>query len=206
MPDGNTEVRQGRKFDQVVEGATEIFLTQGYERASVDEIARRAGVSKATLYSYFPDKRLLFVEVMKRECERRAKIAEEFIDKSDPPEIVLPQAGHVMLDIFFSDFGQQIFRMCVSESGKFKELGQAFYDCGPGLVEREVIPYFELAEARGELKIPDKLLACHQFTDLCKAWLFPLRVNNIRSEFTEAEKSHVINEAVKMFLARYGTK
>ncbi|MEM8591558.1 MAG: TetR/AcrR family transcriptional regulator [Pseudomonadota bacterium] len=205
MPDGSQEVRKGRKFDQVIEGATEIFMKEGFEGASVDEIARRAGVSKATLYSYFPDKRLLFVEVMKRECKRRIKIAEAFIDKSDPPEVVLPLAGRVMIDIFLSDFGQQIFRMGVAESGNFRELGQGFYECGPGVIERELIPYFELAEKRGELDIPDKLIACHQFAELCKSWIYPQRVMHLREEFTAEEKARVVDEAVKTFLARYRT-
>lgn len=60
-------VKRGRKFDQVLEGARLVFLQDGYEGASVDDIARAAGVSKATLYSYFPDKRLLFMEVAKIE-------------------------------------------------------------------------------------------------------------------------------------------
>ena len=45
------EIKKGRKFDQVLDGAREIFLRDGFEGASVDEIARAAGVSKATLYS-----------------------------------------------------------------------------------------------------------------------------------------------------------
>jgi TetR/AcrR family transcriptional repressor of mexJK operon len=54
------QIRKGRKFDQVIEGAKAVFLREGFEGASVDEIARDAGVSKATLYSYFPDKQHLF--------------------------------------------------------------------------------------------------------------------------------------------------
>ncbi|MEO1704109.1 MAG: TetR/AcrR family transcriptional regulator [Pseudomonadota bacterium] len=205
MPDGTAEVRQGRKFNQVVEGATEIFLTVGFERASVDDIAKRAGVSKATLYSYFPDKRLLFVEVMKRECEGRAKAAEAFIDKSMPPEVVLPLAGRIILDIMLSPFGQQSFRVSIAESGNFKELGQQFYDAGPGLIESELTPYFEVAEARGELSIPDKRLAAHQFAELNKAYLFPRKSLRLQETFTTEEKEAVINGAVEMFLARYGT-
>ena len=53
-------IKKGRKFDQVIEGARTVFMRDGYEGASVDDIAREAGVSKATLYSYFPDKRVLF--------------------------------------------------------------------------------------------------------------------------------------------------
>ncbi|MEM6276477.1 MAG: TetR/AcrR family transcriptional regulator [Pseudomonadota bacterium] len=205
MPDGTAEIRKGRKFDQVLDGATEIFMTEGFERASVDEIARRANVSKATLYSYFPDKRLLFVEVMKRECERRAKEAEDFIDKSFPPKQVLPLAGRVLVDFFLSEFGQQSFRMSIAESGKFKELGQRFYDAGPGLIERELVPYFEEAEERGELRIEDKILAAHQFAELCKARIFPMTMLHIKDDIPEGERATVVSEAVKMFLARYGT-
>ncbi|MEM1101086.1 MAG: TetR/AcrR family transcriptional regulator [Pseudomonadota bacterium] len=205
MPDGMQEVRKGRKFDQVVEGATEVFLTVGFERASVDDIAKRAGVSKATLYSYFPDKRLLFVEVMKRECAARAKAAEAFIDKSMAPGVVMPLAGRVILDIMLSDFGQQSYRVSISESGEFKELGQAFYDAGPALVVSELVPYFEIAEERGELSIPDKELAAHQFAELCKSWIFPRRTLHLQDAFTTAEKDRVITGAVEMFLARYGT-
>jgi AcrR family transcriptional regulator len=43
-------------------------MAQGFETASVDEIARVSGVNKATLYFYFPDKVQLFVEVVRSEC------------------------------------------------------------------------------------------------------------------------------------------
>ena len=42
------EIKRGRKFDQVLEGARKIFLQDGFEGASVDLIAKEAGVSKAT--------------------------------------------------------------------------------------------------------------------------------------------------------------
>ena len=71
----NPEIKKGRKFDQVLDGARDVFLRDGFEGASVDDIARRAGVSKATLYSYFPDKRLLFSEVARVECNRQAQAA-----------------------------------------------------------------------------------------------------------------------------------
>ena len=69
------KVHKGRKFDQVLSGARTVFMADGFEGASVDEIARVAAVSKATLYSYFPDKRLLFMEVANAECARQAQEA-----------------------------------------------------------------------------------------------------------------------------------
>ncbi|MDO6523978.1 helix-turn-helix domain-containing protein, partial [Shimia thalassica] len=43
----NLVMRRGRKFDQVIDGARDVFLRDGFEGASVVDIARAAGVSKA---------------------------------------------------------------------------------------------------------------------------------------------------------------
>jgi len=90
MPDGTTpSVKKGRKFDQVLIGARDVFLRDGFEGASVDDIAKAAQVSKATLYSYFPDKRLLFMEVAKTECRRQADSAIETTDMTAPIATIL---------------------------------------------------------------------------------------------------------------------
>jgi len=205
MPDGSSQVRRGRKFDQVLAGATAVFLKDGFERASVDDIAREAQVSKATLYSYFPDKRLLFVEVCKRECQRHSEEALKILDYASPPQEFLGFAGRRLLEILLSDFGQQMYRMAVSQSHHFSELGVQFHESGPGLVRAALIPYFEAAIARGELAIEDQTLAADQFAELCKANLFSRRVLNLQDSFTTAEIDNVIDAAIAMFLARYGT-
>lgn len=206
MPDGSQQVRKGRKFNQVVAGATAIFLKDGFERASVDDIAREAAVSKATLYSYFPDKRLLFVEVCKQECQRHADEALKVLNFANPPHEFLGFAGRRLLDVLLSDFGQQMYRMSISESYHFHELGTEFYACGPGIVRAALIPYFEAAIGRGELAIDNLPLASDQFAELCKADVFARRVLNLQSQFAQAEVDLVINAAVDMFLARYGVR
>ena len=205
MPDGSQTVRKGRKFDQVVEGARQVFLTDGFDRASVDDIAKMAGVSKATLYAYFPDKRLLFVEVMQAECVQIADQAMTNIDFSHDPRTVLTQVCTTMVNVFLSEFGLQTFRTSIAESGNFDGLGQKFYECGPGLICQKLSGYFEKAEARGELNVPDKELAAFQLTELCKAWAFPRKCLHIQEEFSEADRQRVIVGAVDMFLARYAT-
>jgi len=131
MNDASPIVRKGRKFDQVLEGARVVFMTDGFEGASVDDIARQAGVSKATLYSYFPDKRLLFMEVANQECARQSQGAIDTINMEAQPRDVLGQAGRHFLRFITSKFGQQVFRICVAESDRFPEIGRAFYQSGP---------------------------------------------------------------------------
>jgi AcrR family transcriptional regulator len=198
------QIRKGRKFDQVLEGARTIFLRDGFDGASVDDIAREAGVSKATLYSYFPDKRLLFMEVAKSECARQADEALAAIDFRQPPKVVLSQAARQIIDFMASDLGQGIFRLCVAEGERFPELGRAFYASGPELVHRSLLGYLKLATDRGELVIDDLDLAAHLFAEMCKADLHPKLVFGVECCPASADKERVIRGAVSMFLARYG--
>lgn len=200
------QVKRGRKYEQVLEGAREVFMADGFEGASVDTIARAAGVSKATLYSYFPDKRLLFMEVARAECRRQADEAVKLIDLTAPPERVLTEAATRMLGFFLSDFGMGVYRICVAESDRFPELGRAFYESGPALVRERIVGYFRDAVARGELRIDDLDLAADQFAELCKADLFARAVFGQSTDFPDAERTRVIRGAVATFLARYGVE
>jgi AcrR family transcriptional regulator len=198
-------VRTGRKFDQVLSGARKVFMADGFEGASVDEIARVAAVSKATLYSYFPDKRLLFMEVARAECQRQASEAINSIDMSAPPHVVLEQAGKHFLRFITSRFGLQIFRICVAESDRFPELGRQFFNSGPAVMQAEMSAYFRQAEARGELSIEDHGLAAFQFGELCKADVWMQLMFGVTKSVSEADIDRVVHSAVKTFLARYGT-
>jgi|TARA_R110002049_G_scaffold44333_5_gene130052 TetR/AcrR family transcriptional repressor of mexJK operon len=198
-------IRKGRKYDQVLDGARSVFMADGFEGASVDEIARVAAVSKATLYSYFPDKRLLFMEVANCECRRQSCDALDSLDMAAPPREVLTQAGIHFLRFITSKLGQQVFRICVAESDRFPELGRQFYNSGPAIMRTEMAHYFEQAEARGELKIDDRVLAADQFGELCKADLWPRLMFGVSKSVTEEEIARVVHSAVDMFMARYGT-
>lgn len=196
-------IRKGRKFDQVIEGARSVFLSDGYEGASVDEIARAAGVSKATLYSYFPDKRLLFLEVASRECQRQASEAMDSIDMRAPPRDVLGQVGRHFVRFITSSIGQRIFRTCVAESERFPEIGQQFYRSGPAVMQAEMTAYFDAAIARGELRIDDTRLAAHQFAEMCKADLWTRLIFGVVDHVEDGDINRVVDGAVETFMARY---
>jgi len=199
------EIKKGRKFDQVLNGARTVFMRDGFEGASVDDIAREAQVSKATLYSYFPDKRLLFSEVARVECNRQAEDALNEVDESAPVADVLHEAASRVVRFFLSDFGQQVFRICVSESHRFPELGARFYKSGPALLRERLGSILAPYVAKGDLKIDDMELATSQFGELCKSDLFVRCLCGVKSDFTEAEIERVVNGVVDMFMARYGT-
>lgn len=196
--------KKGRKYDQVIEGAWQVFMREGFEGASVDAIARAAGVSKATLYSYFSDKKLLFIEVARTECLRQADTAIVMGQSGQSARETLTNMAQRMVRFYLSDLGQRVFRICVAEADRFPEIGRSFYECGPELARRRVASYLQEAVSRGELMIEDCQLAADQFAELCKADLFPRMMFNITDHITQEEIDRVINGAVDMFMARYG--
>ncbi len=197
-------VKQGRKFDQVLEGARKVFMRDGFEGASVDDIVREAGVSKATLYAYFPDKRLLFVEVAKLECQTQSDAAVARVEASTDLRSALTEAAKRMTGFFMSDVGLQIHRIIVGESQRFPEIGREFYECGPAQVHAILRRFLERGVAEGKLKIDDIDLAADQFPELCKAGWHMKMVLGLREPPTEAEIDRVIEGAVDVFLCKYG--
>ena len=197
-------IRKGRKFDQVLASARALFMQHGFEGLGVDEIARRAGVSKATLYAYFPDKRHLFIEVARAECMIQAAQLEAGIDLEKPVPEVLGIVGRGFMEIVLSEFGRNMFRVCISEGERFPELGRQFYESGPGVMRERMMHFLELGVARGELEIDDFGLAADQFPELCKAGVFLRLVTGIQTEFTQGEIDHVVDGAVETFMARFG--
>lgn len=196
---------RGRKFEQVLEGARTVFLRDGFERASVDDIAREAGVSKATLYAYFPDKRLLFMEIALGECRRQADEAGATLDFNQPVAVILRLAAEKLVAFLLSDFGQRIYRIAVAESESFPALAHEFYHSGPKLVQDRIAECLRCAIGRGELAIDDIDLAAAQFAQLCKADLLDRLIFNPAPSWSAADSAKVIDGAVQMFMARYGT-
>ncbi|HLX33283.1 MAG TPA: helix-turn-helix domain-containing protein [Gaiellaceae bacterium] len=74
-----------RNLERVLDAATEVFAAEGPD-ASVDEIAKRAGVGHGTVFRRFPTKDDLMFAVIERRVEEMRAIAEEALASADPGE------------------------------------------------------------------------------------------------------------------------
>jgi len=196
--------RKGRKVEQALAGAREIFLRDGFEGASVDEIARVAGVSKATLYSYFSDKRQLFQEVVQAECGRMSTEIVSKLDGEVPIRDALEMAAFGLTKFLVSDFAQRIFRICIAERDRFPELGEAYYERGPANGHEQLVGFLQDSIAAGCLQIDDVEMAAYQFSELCKTRYFTMACFGVRSAFSDDELREVAIAAADLFLSRYG--
>jgi AcrR family transcriptional regulator len=74
-----------KKYNRLMEKAEELFFTMGYKRVTIDEIAAAAGISKMTIYKYFPSKEDLLTEILVQMSEKALKPIMEKIDGTESP-------------------------------------------------------------------------------------------------------------------------
>lgn len=72
-----------RKRRRIVAAATELFLQLGYRKTAIDDVARKAGVAKGTVYLYFASKAELLLQAVVAE---KAPFVEKFLDLMEDPD------------------------------------------------------------------------------------------------------------------------
>jgi AcrR family transcriptional regulator len=70
----------------LLEAARDVILRFGYRKATLDDIAAEAGVSRATLYNYFPNKEELIRSIVAMEIERLSEALAASVDPADPAD------------------------------------------------------------------------------------------------------------------------
>jgi len=194
---------EGSKRQQIIEGARAVFLAQGFDGASMGEIARRAGVSKGTLYVYFDSKERLFETVV--EEERRAQAEQVFsLDSSDHDVgAVLTRLGKALVAFLCKPEAISPVRTVISIAERMPELGRSFYEFGPQRGIDCLSAYLDDQVAAGVLEVEDTEVAAAQFLESCTSTMLKPLMFNIGVAPTEARIEHVVGIAVRTFLAAY---
>ncbi len=118
------------KPTQILQGAMQVFLKQGYQGSSMDRVATTAGVSKQTLYSHFQDKEGLFLALVEHMATRKFQLVWGSVSMEEPPEILLRQLAQQFLTRICTDEEYLNFiRLLVGESGRFPQLTEVFIRC-----------------------------------------------------------------------------
>lgn len=197
-------VCESAKRHQIMEGARRIFLRDGFDGASMGDIVRAAGVSKGTIYAYFPSKEKLFEALI---IEDRRKQAEALftLDESDRDVArVLRKLGKTFLDMLLSPDNLDFLRIVVGASTKFPQLGKAFFESGPCYGTNRLAVYLRRLTDEGALSIEDPQLAARQFLDMCKTGIHLRMMLGDRARPAQADIEYNIDGAVRVFLAAYG--
>ena len=193
------------KRRQILDGARKVFMDLGFDGASMDEIARSAGVSKGTLYVYFADKNRLFEAIVEEESLEQGRIAFDF-DPARDVETTLREFGRAYIQVVCRPRGGSAVRTVMAIAERMPEVGRRFYE---NVLQKTIGLLADYLKARvqsGDLAIDDCHLAASQFILMCQASLFLPFVFQVAPAPSAERAGAVVDSATRMFLAGYGVK
>lgn len=108
-----------------------MFLAEGFDRASLDQIAQKAGVSKQTIYSHFADKQALFKAICSELTEKLTVPLRKATSEPLDLRAMLVRLGEDTLAMMLNPASLDLHRLIISAATRFPELGRAAFDAGP---------------------------------------------------------------------------
>src|SRR5499426_3427528 len=147
--------RSGERRGAILSAALDEFSSRGFEAARLDDVARRAGVAKGTIYLYFRDKESLFQELIRTMLTPLVGTIEA-MGKADVP---LPILADRIVDLFVSQIYEtrrkDVIRLMIAEGRRFPKLAEFYYREVLSRIIAAVRALLRRAAARGE--VPEAL-------------------------------------------------
>jgi AcrR family transcriptional regulator len=202
---GETD-EENAKRRQIIEGARAVFLSKGFDAASMMDIAKAAGVSKGTLYVYFKDKDELFSEIVASECSFQAEGVFDFDPADKDVEAVLLKHGKAFVRNVCVPARLSSMRTVIAIAERMPDLGRKVFEAGPAIGIAKVKAYLQSQVEAGVLAIDDCEVAAAQFIETCHATMFKPVLFNFGPLPTEERIDYVVGIAVRTFMAAYRAK
>lgn len=191
------------KADQILRAATQVFMDQGYGAASMDTVARRAGVSKATVYAHFSSKEQLFAAIVRGECRHHARAMSAPDIAAAGVEEALYRIGENFLRFILTPRSLAIFRVVIAETPRFPELGRIFYESGPAIIAGELSAHLAGMARAGRLDVDDPARAAEQFFGMLRGNLRLRCLLGEPADVSDAGIERAVRAAVAAFLRAY---
>jgi len=192
------------KRQQIIAGARQVFTELGFERASVDLIAAKAGVSKATIYNHYADKRALFIACIEQDAaELHAELDRCVGEPASDVEHGLQLVGEKTMRVFLAPPIVALYRHIIAEAGRFPDLGRTIFERGPDVLQGAIASYLERWNRAGALRIDDPRAAAIDFLALCQGDLLS-RARLAMLEYPVDEQVRkTVRRAVRTFVRAY---
>ena len=191
------------KRRQIVQGARSIFLAQGFDAASMNDIAKAAGVSKGTLYVYFDNKEQLFEAIVHEECLAHAEGAFNLDVSDQDVEKLLRRLGTAYIEFLCSPEKASALRTVIAIADRMPDLGRKFYEAGPARGIAKLAAYLAAQVEAGVLVVEDCEIAAAQFMESCHATLFKPILFNFAPAPSSDQIERAVCIAVKTFMAAH---
>jgi AcrR family transcriptional regulator len=141
----------------ILAAALEEFTARGYEGARLDDVAKRAGVAKGTIYLHFADKEALFQELVRSMVHPVLGMIEKMQGVDIPARMLVEGLLGTFVREVYGTRRKDLIRLILSEGPRFPAIAEFYYHEVIARVLRIVRPILVRAVERGEL--PDDSLA-----------------------------------------------
>jgi TetR/AcrR family transcriptional repressor of mexJK operon len=205
---GLDEGRSARKRRAIMDAASTLFLRNGYQGTSMDEIAALAAVSKQTVYKNFADKERLFSDIIMgvaTSVDAFTEVVAAALHDTDDVAKALGELGRMYITVVMQPQILQMRRLLIAEANRFPDLTRAYYERAPERVLTALAPELAHLNEKGLLNVPDPGLAARHFaflilgTPLDKAMFY-----GDNPGYDDTELRRFADEGVRVFLAAYG--
>ena len=188
--ESNVENRSARKHRAIVEAATRVFLDQGYDGTTMDDVATLAAVSKPTVYKHFADKEQLFAEIVRTTADQVDDlvrlVAETVVDPGDI-ENGLAELARRLITALMQPQMLRLRRLVIANADRFPDVGRIWYELGFERVLATLGTCFQRLADHKLLRLDDPLLAANHFVGLL-LWI-PLNKAMFSGDHRASKKS-----------------
>jgi len=192
----------GEKSELIICAAREAFLEKGYDGASMDEVANRAGVAKQTVYARYASKDALFLAVV--ESLQGGMLSAMSAAESLPIRDRLQQIARKLLDLVLDPSSLSLSRIALGASYRFPTLGHSIYGARINTLHEILAGMLEQAALDGCLAISNPRVAAEQFLALIRGELHLHCLYDPSFRRSRIKVEGQIDAGIDCFMARYG--
>ena len=125
---GGARAKRGAvRREAILAAALEEFSVRGFAAARLDDVARRAGIAKGTIYLYFRDKEMLFQELVRSELSPVVGTLEHVSHVEAPIRIIAEQFIELFVREICETRRKDIIRLIISEGPRFPKLAEFYH-------------------------------------------------------------------------------
>ncbi|HSP49274.1 MAG TPA: TetR/AcrR family transcriptional regulator [Pseudolabrys sp.] len=121
------EARSAARREAILSAALDEFSSRGFEAARLDDVAKRAGVAKGTIYLYFRDKESLFQELIRAMLTPLVGTIEALGAADVPINALAEQLVELFVREVYETRRKDVIRLMISEGRRFPKLAEFYY-------------------------------------------------------------------------------
>ena len=152
---GARKERSAARREAILSAALDEFSLRGFEAARLDDVAKRAGVAKGTIYLYFRDKESLFQELIRAMLTPLIGTIEALGAVDVPMSVLTEQIVELFVREIYETRRKDVIRLMISEGRRFPKLAEFYYHEVLSRIIAAVRALLRRAAARGE--VPEAL-------------------------------------------------